>query len=168
MQIWQIFLVLRQPVTILATVFSNPTKLTNDLFYFVSFRHLDLQLVILDLAKLQDQLWRYTTKKKPRLKENQHTPSPNMQPIKQLRSISTKLLLLLIQISLIRFIPAVQTFSFAMQNKKKVCSLCLKAPSGLAPVSFSKLLRIKIKAILSVRPCPNILACHSLSVVTWS
>ena len=56
MQIQQIFIILRQPVTILATVFSNPTKLTNDLFYFVSFRHLDLQLVILDLAKLQDQL----------------------------------------------------------------------------------------------------------------
>ena len=32
MQIWQLFIVLRYPVTISVTVFSNLTKLTNDLF----------------------------------------------------------------------------------------------------------------------------------------
>ena len=32
MQIWQLFIILRQPVAISVTVFSNPTKLTNDLF----------------------------------------------------------------------------------------------------------------------------------------
>ena len=32
MQIWQLFIILRQPVTISATDFSNPTKLTNDLY----------------------------------------------------------------------------------------------------------------------------------------
>ena len=30
MQVWQLFIILRQPVTILATVFSNLTKLTNE------------------------------------------------------------------------------------------------------------------------------------------
>ena len=34
MQIWQLFIVLRQPVTILATVFYNPIKLMNDLYFF--------------------------------------------------------------------------------------------------------------------------------------
>ena len=32
MQTWQLFIVLRQHVTISATVFSNPTKLINDLY----------------------------------------------------------------------------------------------------------------------------------------
>ena len=32
MQIWQLFIILRQPVTISVTIFSNPTKLTNDIF----------------------------------------------------------------------------------------------------------------------------------------
>ena len=30
MQVWQLFIILRQPVTILATIFSNPIKLTNE------------------------------------------------------------------------------------------------------------------------------------------
>ena len=33
MQIWQLFIILRQHVTISVTVFSNLTKLTNDLFF---------------------------------------------------------------------------------------------------------------------------------------
>ena len=33
MQIWQLFIILRKAVAISVTVFSNPTKLTNYLFY---------------------------------------------------------------------------------------------------------------------------------------
>ena len=36
MEIWQFFIVLRHPVTILVTVFPNPTKLTKDLFILTS------------------------------------------------------------------------------------------------------------------------------------
>ena len=43
----------------------------------------------LDLVKLQDHPWKYTTKKKS-LKENQHTPTPTIQSTKQPRRIITK------------------------------------------------------------------------------
>ena len=33
MQIWQLLIVIRQPITNLATVFTIPTNLTNDHFY---------------------------------------------------------------------------------------------------------------------------------------
>ena len=44
MQIWQLCIILRHPITISVTVLSNPTKLTNDLFIFPSENLTDLQL----------------------------------------------------------------------------------------------------------------------------
>ena len=35
MQIWQLFIVIRHPVTISVTVFSNPSELTYDIFIFM-------------------------------------------------------------------------------------------------------------------------------------
>ena len=57
MQIWQLFIVLRQPVVISVTVFSNQTKLTNDLFIS--------PLPLMGTVKTQmvrEKRWRETTR----------------------------------------------------------------------------------------------------------
>ena len=41
MQIWQLFIIIRHPVIISVTVFTNLTKLTNDLFIFPSENYFD-------------------------------------------------------------------------------------------------------------------------------
>ena len=46
MQIWQLFIGLRHPVTILVTVFTNPTKLTKDLFIFPSLNAKRFGLIV--------------------------------------------------------------------------------------------------------------------------